>query len=81
MVFLLIPVAHHLRMRTPVTVERLLLGIFAVTALKLVLVDMAGIKQIYRTLSFLVLGLLMIGVSYLHHKVEKHLAASEAQEP
>ena len=57
------------------------LGLFAVTALKLVLVDLAGIRQIYRILSFLVLGLLMIGVSYLYHRVEKHLAASEAQEP
>jgi len=51
------------------------LGLFGVTALKLVIVDIAHIEQIYRILSFLVLGVLMIGASYLYHRVEKRLQA------
>jgi hypothetical protein len=51
------------------------LGLFGVTALKLVIVDIAHIEQIYRILSFLVLGVLMIGASYLYHRVEKKLQA------
>lgn len=49
------------------------LGLFAVTALKLVAVDIAGVKQVYRIVSFFVLGLLMIGSAYLYHRVEKRL--------
>jgi uncharacterized membrane protein len=54
------------------------LALFGITGMKLVAVDLAGVRQIYRIISFLVLGLLMIGASYLYHKVEKRLAASEA---
>ena len=50
------------------------LGLFALTALKLVFVDLAEIEQIYRVICFLVIGLLMVGASYLYHKVEQHLA-------
>jgi len=49
------------------------LGLFGLTALKLVIVDIAHIQQIYRILSFLVLGVLMIGASYLYHRIEKRL--------
>jgi len=51
------------------------LGLFGVTAVKLVLVDLAVLQQLYRILSFLVIGVLMIGASYLYHRVEKHLEA------
>ena len=51
------------------------LGLFAVTAAKLVLVDVAGVKQIYRIIAFFVLGLLMMGAAYLYHKVEKRIEA------
>ena len=47
------------------------LGLFGVTALKLVLVDIAGVKQVYRILSFFVVGLLMIAGAYLYHRAEK----------
>jgi uncharacterized membrane protein len=57
------------------------LALFGLTALKLVLVDMAEVKQIYRIVSFLVLGLLMIGASYLYHRVEKWLDESLGEEP
>ncbi len=54
------------------------LGLFGLTALKLVLIDMARVQEVYRIISFLVLGILMIGASYLYHRVEKHLATSSA---
>lgn len=49
------------------------LGLLAVVLLKVVLVDMAAVKQIYRILSFVVLGLMMISASYLYHRLEKRL--------
>ncbi len=52
------------------------LGLFGATALKLVLVDMAEVQEVYRIVSFLVLGVLMIGASYLYHRVEKRLGTS-----
>lgn len=47
------------------------LGLFGLTAGKLVIVDLATVHQGYRVLSFLVLGLLMIAASYVYHRVER----------
>ena len=57
------------------TVRLAALGLFLLTLLKLALVDLAILHQqeIYRILSFFVVGLLMVGTSYLYHRVEKHL--------
>jgi uncharacterized membrane protein len=55
------------------------LGLFALTVAKLVLVDLAGIKQLYRIIAFLVLGLLMMGASYLYHRAEKRFMKSEGE--
>jgi hypothetical protein len=52
------------------------LGLFGLTALKLVFIDMAKVEEVYRIVSFLVLGILMIGASYLYHRVEKRLSMS-----
>ncbi len=49
------------------------LGLFGVTVLKVVLGDMANVEEVYRIVSFIGLGLLMIGASYLYHRVEKNL--------
>ncbi len=49
------------------------LGLFGVTSIKLLVVDLAFLKGVYRILSFLVIGLLMIGASYLYHRIEKQL--------
>jgi uncharacterized membrane protein len=49
------------------------LGLLAVAGLKLVLVDMAHAAQIYRIVSFVVLGLLMIVASFLYHRLETTL--------
>ena len=51
------------------------LGLFGVTALKLVFVDLAGVQEVYRIVSFVVLGLLIIAASYLYHRAEKQLTA------
>lgn len=34
-------------------------------------------EQVYRVISFFVMGLLMIAASYLYHKVETRLATDE----
>lgn len=49
------------------------LALFLITALKLVLVDMASVRHIYRIISFLSLGVLMTGASYFYHRVEKSI--------
>jgi uncharacterized membrane protein len=51
------------------------LGLFGVTALKAVLVDLAVLQQAYRIIAFLVLGLLLIGASWAYHRAEKRLSA------
>lgn len=53
------------------------LALFALTAVKLLLVDMADVRQIYRIISFFVMGTLMIAASYLYHKAEKRLKKSD----
>jgi hypothetical protein len=57
------------------------LGLFGVTAAKLLLVDMSWLERIYRILSFVVLGLLMVGASYLYYRVEARLGTAEKKEP
>ncbi len=49
------------------------LGLLAIVALKVVLVDMSSVQQIYRIISFVVLGVIMISASYLYHRLEKRL--------
>ncbi len=47
------------------------LGLLAVTALKAILLDLAGLDQIYRIISFVILGAAMIAASFLYHRLEK----------
>ena len=49
------------------------LAVFALAALKVVFVDMASARQLYRIISFIALGLLMIGASYAYHRLERPL--------
>ena len=44
------------------------LGVFAVTLVKVFLVDMAGLSAVYRIGSFLVLGVLLLGASFLYQR-------------
>jgi hypothetical protein len=55
------------------------LGLFGLAAAKLVLFDMAGIKQIWRILAFVAVGMLMIAASFLYHRVEQTLGEKETQ--
>jgi uncharacterized membrane protein len=45
--------------------------------LKVFLLDMANVSTPYRVISFLVLGLMLIGASYLYHRFRSHLLRSE----
>ena len=56
------------------------LALFGIAAIKLGIVDLSFLKGIYRILSFLVIGLLMIGASYLYHRIEKQLKDQQAAE-
>ena len=51
------------------------LGLFALAAGKLVLVDLTGVQDIFRIVSFVALGLLMVAASYLYHRLERRLLA------
>ena len=44
------------------------LGLFGVVIVKAFLIDLAELQAIYRILSFLVLGLVLLGVSYVYQK-------------
>ena len=62
------------------------LGLFALSAGKLVLVDMVGMQDIFRIISFVALGVLMVAASYLYHRLEQRLfsaplAPAEVAEP
>ena len=51
------------------------LALFGLAAIKLLVVDIADIKPLYRIISFVAVGLLMIAGSYLYHRLEKSLQA------
>jgi uncharacterized membrane protein len=53
------------------------LALFGLTAVKLLLVDMANVGTIYRIISFFIMGVLMVAASYLYHKAEKQLKKSQ----
>lgn len=46
------------------------LGLFGLTIVKLVMVDMAGTEDVYRIIVFLALGLILIGVAYAYHRID-----------
>jgi len=49
------------------------LGLLGITCVKLVLVDLAQVHQVYRIVSFVALGLAMILASFLYHRLEKRI--------
>ena len=51
----------------------LALALFGLTAAKLVVVDMARVEMIFRILAFIGTGFLMIGASYLYHRLEQRI--------
>jgi len=57
------------------------LCLFLFTAGKVVLVDMAHLQEVYRIVSFLVLGFLMIEAAYLYHRLEKRIGLKIGRVP
>lgn len=49
------------------------LALFALTAAKLLLLDMSGAQQLYRILAFVLVGLVFVGASWLYHRFERRL--------
>lgn len=49
------------------------IGLFAITMMKVFLVDMARVSTPYRVISFMVLGLMLIGASYLYYRFKKQI--------
>ncbi|MDH4227095.1 MAG: DUF2339 domain-containing protein [Deltaproteobacteria bacterium] len=47
--------------------------LFLITIIKVFFVDIAKLSTPYRIVSFIILGLVLIGVSYLYHKYKKEL--------
>lgn len=56
------------------------IGLFAATMLKVFLLDMANVSTPYRVVSFLVLGLMLIGASYLYHRFKERILPPDAEE-
>jgi uncharacterized membrane protein len=54
-------------------VRRVSLGLFAVTLLKVFLFDMSNISTPYRIISFILLGVVLVGTSYLYHKFKDRI--------
>jgi len=57
------------------------LALFGMAAVKIAAVDLMHLKDIYRIITFMVLGLLMLGASYLYHKLEKRLVNPQSDPP
>ncbi|HOS44603.1 MAG TPA: DUF2339 domain-containing protein, partial [Armatimonadota bacterium] len=54
------------------------LALFGATAVKLLLIDLAVLEQIYRILAFFIVGLLMVGAGYLYQRWEQALREDAA---
>jgi len=62
------------------TVRKISISLFAITIGKLFMVDMANVTTPFRILSFVVLGLMLIGASFLYHKYRDKIIPSEEKE-
>ncbi|MCK5945439.1 MAG: DUF2339 domain-containing protein [Planctomycetes bacterium] len=49
------------------------LALLALTAAKLLLLDMSGAQQLYRILAFVLVGVVFVGASWLYHRFERRL--------
>jgi uncharacterized membrane protein len=56
------------------------LGLFGITILKVFLADMARVSTPFRIVSFVVLGLMLIGASYLYYRYRGHLLRTPSAE-
>lgn len=56
------------------------LGLFAITVVKVFFWDMAKVSTPFRIISFIVLGLMLIGASYLYHRYREQLGVDTTEE-
>jgi len=56
-------------------------GLFLATALKVFLFDMAKVSTPYRIISFIILGLVLVGTSYLYYKFKDRIISVMAEDP
>jgi uncharacterized membrane protein len=56
------------------------LGLFAVTILKVFVFDMSNVSTPFRIISFIVLGLMLIGASYLYHRYKSLILPEDDEE-
>lgn len=54
-------------------------GLFLVVALKVFMFDMANISTPYRIISFIILGLVLVGTSYLYHRYKDRIITALAE--
>jgi uncharacterized membrane protein len=55
-------------------------GLFLATALKVFLFDMANVSTPYRIISFIILGLVLVGTSYLYYKFKDRIISVMAED-
>ncbi len=55
-------------LRSAAVVRYAALGLFGLTIAKVFLVDLAAVETAYRIVSFLILGLVLLGVSFLYQR-------------
>src|SRR3990172_1099374 len=56
-------------------------GLFLATVLKVFLFDMAKVSTPYRIISFIILGLVLVGTSYLYYKFKDRIISVMAEDP
>lgn len=49
------------------------IALFLVTTIKVFIIDLAGLETLLRIVSFMLLGLILLGVSYLYHRYRERL--------
>jgi uncharacterized membrane protein len=54
------------------------LGLLSITILKVFLVDLSSLEKIYRIISFIVLGAILLGVSYLYQRYRQRTSGVES---
>ena len=57
------------------------LALLGLTTLKVFLLDLSALDRAYRIVSFIVLGAILLAVSYLYQKSQQRAAAAAEEEP
>jgi len=56
------------------------LGLFGLTALKVVVLDTGKLRDVYRWITYLAIGVLFVAGSYLYYRLEKYMASTQAED-